>query len=85
MKETSTKKGEGNIEYNIFEDDFQSFMDSEDVIPNRVEKSIRFPEEGRVEICSFTPDGRYLANGTKDGVIEIWNPKTYELASDISY
>lgn len=84
-KARELNKTKYNSKYDIFGDKFIPFKDKEDAVPAQVSKILRFPAEERIEVLEFTPNGRYMVTGTKDGVIEVWNPCTYELASDILY
>ena len=47
--------------------------------------SIRFGKQAHAETCEFSPDGRYIASGSTDGFIELWDPKTGKLSLDLAY
>jgi WD40 repeat-containing protein SMU1 len=49
-------------------------------IPPLQFKSTSFPES----VC-FSPDGLSLISGTTDGFIEVWNPATNEMRTDLKY
>jgi WD40 repeat-containing protein SMU1 len=48
-------------------------------------KQISFGEKYFIEVAKFSPCGEYLATGSTDGFIEIWDPKTASLKSSLSY
>lgn len=39
----------------------------------------------RVKSATFTPDGENLITGTVDGIIEVWDPKSYKIRNDLEY
>lgn len=84
-KARELEKSKPNSEYNIFEDKFISYKDKEDFPPNQISKTLRFPVEEKIECLEFTPNGQYMLTGSKDGVIEVYNPKTMDLATDVLY
>lgn len=74
-----------NTKYDIFQNQFVALKSLEDEVPARNVKTLKFPGDGRIEVMEGTPNGQYIIVGTKDGVIEVWDPSTYDLASSINY
>ena len=50
-----------------------------------LDKQIKMGESSYVESAKFSPDGNYLATGSADGFIDIWDPLTGKLKSDLTY
>ncbi|SBT47208.1 alternative splicing regulator, putative [Plasmodium ovale wallikeri] len=75
------KNGDFDIFRNVEKDKIQTI----DVYPEKVVKSIHFGNDSNVEccICSYIND--YLITGTSDGFIEIWNWYTAQLNIDLTY
>jgi WD40 repeat-containing protein SMU1 len=48
-------------------------------------KQINFGEKSFIEVAKFSPCGEYLATGSTDGFIEIWDPLTAGLKSSLTY
>ena len=78
-----------NGSYNIFTGklNHDNFMESTGIEQNvsKIDKKITFGEKSYIEAARFSPDGYYLATGSIDGFIEIWDPVSGKLKSDLTY
>ena len=52
---------------------------------SRVSKIVKYTENMRIEVASFTPDGGSLVTGSVDGMIEVWDPITAKVRSDLPF
>lgn len=72
--------------YDIFKGTVQVHKAEEDVFPSKPYVSIKFPgKKTHAECASFSRNGQYLATGSVDGFIEIWNYLTGKLRKDLAY
>ena len=74
-----------NTQYNIFTGKAPPMEDDIDEPPKKLERTLRYGEAARIEIAKFSPDGSYLATGAIDGIIEVLDPSTAKLKTDLSY
>ncbi|KAJ1646351.1 hypothetical protein LPJ64_002150 [Coemansia asiatica] len=63
----------------------QPLQPSEDRMPDKHLATIKFPKKQHPNSLVFSTKGNYLATGSADGFIEIWNFMTGKLASDLKY
>ncbi|KAJ1667049.1 hypothetical protein IW140_002260 [Coemansia sp. RSA 1813] len=56
-----------------------------DSAPERVLATIKLPKKQHPNSVAFSPNSVYLATGSSDGFIELWNYKTGKLAADLNY
>jgi WD40 repeat protein len=61
----------------LFQPKKADILDEPDYIVKNLQKGKLYPSE--VEVMTFNINGEYLAVGTFDGIIEIYDPETYEL------
>jgi WD40 repeat-containing protein SMU1 len=59
--------------------------EEEDAIPAAMASNIKFGAKTHAEAAAFSPDGSMLASGSVDGFIEIWDPETGKMRSDLKY
>ncbi|KAF1806635.1 WD40-repeat-containing domain protein [Mucor lusitanicus] len=72
--------------YDIFKGTVQVHKAEEDVFPSKPYVSIKFPgKKTHAECACFSRNGQYLATGSVDGFIEIWNYLTGKLRKDLAY
>ncbi|KAI9323511.1 WD40-repeat-containing domain protein [Dichotomocladium elegans] len=58
----------------------------EDAVAAQMYCNIKFPgKKAYAETAVFSPNGQYLATGTADGFIELWNYLTGKLRKDLKY
>ena len=74
-----------NTQYDIFTGKTPSAEDEFDEIPKKLERTLRYGEAARIEVAKFSPDGSYLVTGAIDGVIEVLDPSTAKLKTDLTY
>ncbi|KAJ1937869.1 Serine/threonine-protein kinase smu1, partial [Linderina macrospora] len=71
--------------YDLFYGTKQVVKKGEDQVPSKVHATIKFPKKQHPESLAFSPSGDYIATGSADGFIEIWNPMTGKLRTDLKY
>jgi WD40 repeat-containing protein SMU1 len=59
--------------------------DAEDKVPTSVAGTVKFGAAARPECVAFSPDGAYLVAGSSDGIIEVYDPETARLRTDLAY
>ncbi|KAJ2665300.1 hypothetical protein IWW48_000188 [Coemansia sp. RSA 1200] len=56
-----------------------------DRAPDSLLATIKLPKKQHPNSVAFSPSGAYLATGSTDGFIELWNFRTGKLATDLAY
>ncbi|KAJ1724226.1 Serine/threonine-protein kinase smu1 [Coemansia erecta] len=63
----------------------QSLDSAEDKMPEKPLTTVKFPKKQHPNALAFSVKGSYLASGSGDGFVEVWNFMTGKLAADLSY
>ncbi|KAJ1955868.1 hypothetical protein EC988_001648 [Linderina pennispora] len=71
--------------YDLFYGKKHAVQQGEDKVPSKIHATIKFPKKQHPESLAFSPSGDYVATGSADGFIEIWNPMTGKLRTDLKY
>ncbi|KAJ1768065.1 hypothetical protein GGH17_003533 [Coemansia sp. RSA 788] len=74
-----------NVPYDLFFGRAQMIAPAEDKAPCKLLTTIKFPKKQCPNSLAFSPDGAYLATGSADGFIELWNPTTGKIADELKY
>ncbi|KRX06056.1 WD40-repeat-containing domain [Pseudocohnilembus persalinus] len=74
-----------NIKLNIFTGHIPPPEDEVDVPTLVVEKKVKYGEEYRVECVTFSNQGKYMATGSVDGIIEIYDPVSCDIDKNLVY
>jgi WD40 repeat-containing protein SMU1 len=75
-----------NASYDMFRGVVSVQRAEEDVFASKPYVSIKFPgKKTHAECATFSKNGLYLATGSVDGFIEIWNYLTGKLRKDLTY
>jgi WD40 repeat-containing protein SMU1 len=89
LKQLCPNENLGKTSYNIFTGSYKNMpikdIQSSNERVSKVDKKIVFGEKSYIEIAKFSYDGSYLATGSIDGFIEIWDPLTGKLKADLNY
>ena len=55
---------------------FAGEEEKQDKLITRVSKLIKYNEQVRLQVATYSPDGSILVTGSVDGIIEVWDPVT---------
>ncbi|KAJ3412520.1 Serine/threonine-protein kinase smu1 [Chytridiales sp. JEL 0842] len=71
--------------YDLFRGTAPTARVEEDMPPAQRYQTIKFPKKAHAECVAFSADGQFMATGTLDGIIEIWNYMTAKIRRDLKY
>ena len=60
-------------------------LEIEDALPKTCIAMLNFGRKRYAEAVAFSPSATYMATGTLKGLIQVWNPLTGDLATDLPY
>lgn len=60
-------------------------QEKHDKVVQRVAKIVKYSEKMRIETAKFSPDGQHLITGSVDGILEVWDPATFKVRTDLPY
>ncbi|KAG1457663.1 hypothetical protein G6F46_005129 [Rhizopus delemar] len=74
------------VSYDLFKGTVDMQKAEQDIFANQHYVSIKFPgKKTNAECAAFSRNGQYLATGSSDGFIEIWNYLTGKIRRDLAY
>lgn len=71
--------------YDLFRGKVPTDEDEEETCPKSTTKTIKFSGKSSPETARFSPDGTMLVVGARDGFIEVYNPYSGQLRTDLAY
>lgn len=74
-----------NIKLNILTGFIPPQEDDHDRLVSRIDKKMQYGAQSRIETLCFSHNGSYLATGSVDGIIEIYDPVLCKIKTDLSY
>ncbi|KAJ2731529.1 hypothetical protein H4R23_003055 [Coemansia sp. Cherry 401B] len=74
-----------DVPYDLFFGRSQTIRPPEDKAPHKLLATIKFPKKQCPHSIAFSADGAYLATGSADGFIELWNFMSGKLDTGLRY
>jgi len=74
-----------NIKLNIYTGEIPPEREEVERFPTVVQKAVKFSLKSLALTAKFSPNGLHLAFGCMDGLIEIWDPSSAKLKTDLDY
>ena len=71
--------------YDLFSGTAPTRTEEDERYPNELKGRIKFGKKSCAECVAFSPDGLYLATGSTDGFIEVWDYDTCKLNKQLQY
>jgi len=74
-----------SYKYDLFTGKAPQIEDDEELHPKKLDRTLKYGADARIEVAKFSPNGNYLVTGSVDGIIEVLEPSTGKLKTDLAF